>query len=134
MSIISKMVREGTGVEGIDDIDVNSRYFWLNEKHIETKIGYSNLLVNTNKFDPTYKKCRLELVDEPECHPCRRFRHNDLAEKLVKALKTDQTDAFRRSLGFNVVDTFSFKQQSITETIKEIFQGEDIQTEYKVLG
>ena len=78
-----------------------------------------------------YKIYRLELVDEPECYPCRRFVRNDLAEKLVKTLKTDKIHAFRRSLGFNVVDTFNFKQQSVTETIIEIFEGENIQTEYK---
>ena len=77
MGIISKIVWESTGVEVIDDIYVNRRYFWLNEKHIETKIGHSNLPVVTNKDDPIYKKCRFELVDEPEYLPCRKFIRND---------------------------------------------------------
>ena len=33
-----------------------------------------------------------------------------------------------------MIDVFNTKQQSITEKIKEILQGEDIQTEYKVPG
>ena len=52
----------------------------------------------------------------------------------MKTLKTDKRNEFRRRLGFNVVDTFNSKQQSITETIKEMFEGENIQTEYKVPG
>ena len=40
---------------------------------------------------------------------------------------------FRRSLGFNVIDVFSTKQQTLTKTIKEVFEGEYIQTGYNVL-
>ena len=29
---------------------------WLNEKHIEEKLGHKNLPVITNKYDPVYKK------------------------------------------------------------------------------
>ena len=51
MTIISKIAWKNNGVEVIDDIGVNSICFWLNEKHIETKIGHSNLPVVTNKYD-----------------------------------------------------------------------------------
>ena len=71
IAIISKIAWKNNGVEVIDDIYVNSRYIWQNEKHIETKIGHSNLPVVTNKYDPMYKKRRSELVDEPESHPFR---------------------------------------------------------------
>ena len=62
MAIISKIIWKSTGVEVIDDIDLNSRYFWLNKKHIEEKIGHSGLRVVTNKYNPVYKKRRFELV------------------------------------------------------------------------
>ena len=32
---------------------------WLNEKHIEEKLGHKNLPVITNKYDPVYKKHRM---------------------------------------------------------------------------
>ena len=98
MTIISKIAWKNSGVEKNDDMDVNN--FWRNDKHIETKIGYSNLPVVTNKYDPEYKKRRFELVDEPKYQPFRSFIHNNLAEKLVKTLRTDKIDEFRRSLGF----------------------------------
>ena len=111
MAIIIKITWKNNRIETINDIDVNSRYFWLNEKHIETKIGHSNLPLITNKYGPKYKKYRSELVDEPKYQPFRRLISNDLAEKLVKTLKTDKIDAFRRSLGFNVIDAFDTKEQ-----------------------
>ena len=52
----------------------------------------------------------------------------------MKTLRTDKIDAFRSSLGFNVIDTFNSKQKPITKAIKEIYEGEDIQTKFKVLN
>ena len=70
MAISSKITWKNNGIEAINDIDVNSRYFWLNKKYIETKIVHSNLPVVTNKYDP-------KLVDEPKYQPFRRFIRND---------------------------------------------------------
>ena len=39
---------------------------WLNEKHIEEKLGHKNLPVITKKYDPVYEKHRYELVDKPK--------------------------------------------------------------------
>ena len=36
----------------VDGIDM----LWLNEKHIEEKLGHKHLPVITNKYDPVYKK------------------------------------------------------------------------------
>ena len=56
-----------------------------------------------------------------------------MAEELVKTLKTSGINSLGRDLGYSIVDTFNCKQQSITEKIKQIFEVENIQTEYKVL-
>ena len=134
MTIISKIAWKNSGVEVFDDIDVKGViYFWLNEKHIETKIGHSNLPIVTNKYDPEYKKCRFELIDETEYQPYRKSIHHDLAEKLVKTVWTDNIDAFKRSLGFNVQDVFNTKEQTVLKLIKDAFEGENMQTQYNVL-
>ena len=39
---------------------------WLNEKHIERKLGHKNLLFMTKKYDQKDKKHRYELVNEPK--------------------------------------------------------------------
>ena len=38
---------------------------WLNERHIEEKLGHKNLPGITNKYDQVYKKQRYELVNKP---------------------------------------------------------------------
>ena len=107
------MAWKNSGVEVNYDIDVNSIYFWLNEKNIETRIGHSNLPAVTNKYDPEYNKRRFELVDEPKCQPFRRFIRNDLAGKLVKSnLRSDKIVAFRKRLGLNGTDT---KEQTVLD-------------------
>ena len=133
MSLIPKETWKKCGTEVINDIDTNSIYFWLNEKHIETGMGHSNLAVVTNRYDQKYK-CRFDIVDEPKYQPFRRFICNDLAEKLVKTLMADKIDAFRRSLGFNVIDAFNAKPRTLTKPIKEVFEGEDKQSEYSILS
>ena len=57
---------------------------WLNEKHIEEKLGYKNLTAITNIYNKIYKKRRYELVDEPIKQPNRRFLRIDLALKIIK--------------------------------------------------
>ena len=81
---------------------------------------YSDLPVVTIECDQKYKKCRFELpVDEPKYQPFRRFVRNCLAEKLVKTRREDKIDAFRRSLGFNVIDALNCKQEPLTKTINK---------------
>ena len=72
------------------------------------------------KCDQKYKKCRFEFpVDEPKYQPFRRFVRNGLAKKLVKTLREDKIDAFRRSLGFNVIDALNSNQEPLIKTINK---------------
>ena len=48
--------------------------------------------------------------------------------------RTDESCNFKRRLGFNLHYVTSTKQQTITETIKEVSEGENIQTKCKVLN
>ena len=58
---ISKKTYENNDIEVIVD---GIGTLWLNEKHIEEKLGHKNLPVITNKYDQVYKKHRYELVLE----------------------------------------------------------------------
>ena len=87
------------GKNGIEAIARKNCELWINEKHLEQRMGHSNLPVVTNKYDPMYKKCRFELVDEPKYRPCRSFIYNDLAKILVATLKVPNINALRRGLG-----------------------------------
>ena len=107
---------------------------WLNEKHIEEKLGHKNLPVITNKYDPVYKKHRYELVDKRKKQPNRRFLSSNLAVKVIIDSTTDESCNFKRILGFRLHDVINAKEQTVLKSIKDAFEEEDMQTQYSVLG
>ena len=107
---------------------------WINEKHIEEQLGHKNIPVITNKYDKIYKKHRYELVDEPIKQPNRRFLRIDLALKIIMDCRTDESCSLKRNLGFNLHDVINAKEQTILRSIKNAFEGEDMQTQYTVIG
>ena len=53
--------------------------------------------------------------------------------KIIMSCRTESRD-YRTDLGFNLIVVVDLKQQTTTKTIKREFEGEDILTEYSVLG
>ena len=128
---ITKETWENNGIEVIVD-SVNA--LWLNEKNIEEKLGHKNLPVITNKYDKIYKKRRCELVNKPIKQSDRRFLHIDLALKIIMDCRTDESCSLKKKLGFKLHDIINTKEQLIINSIKDKFEGENIQTQYSVLG
>ena len=127
----TKEAFENNYIEVIVD-SVNT--LWLNEKHIEEQLGHKNLPAITNKYDKIYKKHRYELVDEPIKQPNRRFLRSDLALKIIMGCRTDESCSFKRNLRFKLHDVINTKEQTVLNSIKDTFEGEDMQSQYKVLG
>ena len=107
---------------------------WLDERHIEEQLGHKNLPAVRNKYDKIYKKHRYELVDEPIKQPYRRFLRIDLASKIIMDCRTDESCNLKRNLGFRLHDVINTKEQTVINSIKDAFEGEDMQTQYSVLG
>ena len=128
---IGKEIYENNNVEVIVD-DIGT--LWLNEKHIEEKLGHKNLPVTTKKYYQPYKKHRYELVNEPKKQPNRRFLRSDLALKITMNCRTDESCNLKRNLGFRLHDVINTKEQTVLESIKDVFEGENMQTQYGVLG
>ena len=128
---ITKETWENNGIEVIVD-SVNA--LWLNEKNIEEKLGHKNLPVITNKYDKIYKKRRCDLVNKPIKQSDRRFLHIDLALKIIMDCRTDKSCSLKKNLGFKLYDVINTKEQTIINSIKDTFEGENIQTHYSVLG
>ena len=128
---ITKKTLENNGIEVIVD-SVNA--LWLNEKNIEEKLGHKNLPVITNKYDKIYKKRRCELVNKPIKQSDRRFLHINLALKIIMDCRTDKSCSLKKNLGFKLHDVINTKEQTIINSIKDAFEGENIQTQYSVLG
>ena len=128
---ITKKALENNDIEVIVD---SVKALWLNEKNIDDKLGHKNLPVVTNKYNKIYKKRRYELVDKPIKQSNRRFLHNDLALKIIMDCRTDKSCSLKKNLGFKLHDVINTKEQTIINSIKPAFEGENIQTQYSVLG
>ena len=83
---------------------------WLNEKHIEEKLGHKNLPVITNKYDQVYKKHRYEVVDKPKKQPNRRFLLSDL---VIMDCRAGESCNLKRNLGFRLHNVISTKEQTV---------------------
>ena len=99
---------------------------WLNEKNIEEKLGHKNLPAITNKYDKIHKKHRCELVNKPIKQSDRRFLHIDLALKIIMDCRTDKSCSLKKNLGFKLHDVINTKEQTIINSIKAAFEGENI--------
>ena len=128
---ITKETLENNDVEVVAD-SVNA--LWLNEKNIEKKLAiniYQSSQTNMTKYT---KKSRYELVDKPIKQLNRTFLHIDLALKIIMDCRTDKSCSLKKNLGFKLHDVINTKEQTITNLIKDAFEGENIQTQYNFLG
>ena len=128
---IIKETYENNDIEVITD---NLNRLWLNRKHIEEQLGLKNISSITNKYNKEYKKFRYKIIDEPKKQPHRRFLRNDLALKIIMNCRTDESCTFKRNLGFRLHDVINTKEQTVINSIKDAFEGEDVQAQYTVIG
>ena len=128
---IDKETYKNNGIEAIvDDMGM----LWLNENNIEGKLGHKNLPAITNKYNQAYKKRRYELVNEAKKQSNSIFLRSDLALKIIMHCRTDKSCNLKRNLGFKLHDVINTKEQTVLESMKNVFEGEDMQSQYSVLG
>ena len=48
--------------------------------------------------------------------------------------RTDESCSLKRNLGFNPYDLINTKEQTVISSIKDAFEGEDMQSQYSLLG
>ena len=48
--------------------------------------------------------------------------------------RTDKSCNLKRNLGFTLHDVINTKEQTVINSIKDAFEGEDMQTQYTVIG
>ena len=131
MVSINKETYENDNIEAIVD---GNNVLWLNEKHIEEKLGHKTLADITNKYDQMYKNHRHELLNNPKKQSNRRFLRSDLALKIIMNCRTDELCNLKRKLGFKLHDVINTKEQAVLKSIKDAFKREDMQTQYSALG
>ena len=129
---MSKKTYEDNGIEVIVD---GIGMLCLNEKYIEEKLGHKKIPAITSKWDAVYNKHRCELVNRIKKQPNRTFLRSDLALKVIIDCRTDESCNLKRNLGlFRLHDVINTKEQTVLKSIKDEFEGEDMQTKYSVVG
>ena len=48
--------------------------------------------------------------------------------------RADESRNLKRNLGFRLHDVINTKEQAVLKSIKDVFEGEDMQTQYSVLA
>ena len=112
MGNITKATYEASGIEVVTE---NLNHLWLNERHVETQLGLTNLSALTNKYIKKYngykeyKKQRSELNISTK-QPNRRFIRVELALKIIMNCRTDESCNLKRNLGFTLHDVINTKE------------------------
>ena len=74
----------------------------INEKHLETALGYKNLISNkTRYYSEEFKKRRYELQDCEDFQLCRKLITEKLAIHLIIDIQTVKAAELKIKLGFN---------------------------------
>ena len=59
---------------------------------------------------------------------------SDLELKVIMDCIKDEPCNLKRNLGFRLHNVINTKEQTVLKSIKYIFEGEDMETQYSVLG
>ena len=73
-------------------------------------------------------------MNKPKKQPNRRFLRSDLSLKIIMDCKTDESCNLKRNLGFRLHVVINIKEQTVLKSIKDVFEGEETQTQCSVLG
>ena len=112
-------------------------------KNIEEGLHHKILQEITIKYNPYYRKHRWKLVEESKKQVNRIFIHKKLTVKVIMDCRTTMAHKFKtmdcrtrdhkfRTLGLKKYDVILTKEQSVLTKIMSLFEGENMQTQYKV--
>ena len=128
---ISRKTYERNGIKTVLDSD---GLLLLNEKHIEEVLDHEYLPVITVKYFSDHRKHIYELADKPNKQPNRIIIYKELAAKVIMDCRATAAHKFRIRLEFKQYDIILIKEQSVLTKIKNSFKGENMKTQYSVLG
>ena len=106
---------------------------WVNQKHLEKKLGIANISDKTQYYSSELKKMRCEIQKCGNYQPCRIFIKNTLAVEITMSSVKVQPAIFRGKFGVNKHNKVLRKQQSLGLRLKKLFPNEDIIDEYSAL-
>ena len=99
----------------------------LVDKEIKDKFQTNNL---TGEQIKKYKRHGLELIDGKKF----AYAHEGIIIPVIMHYRTPESCKPKRSLGFKLHDVINSKEQTVLESIKDTSKGENMQTQFTVLG
>ena len=61
------------------------------------------------------------------------YAHEGVIVPVIMHCRTPESCTFKRNLGFKLHHVINCKEQTVLESIKDAFEGEDMQTQYTVI-
>ena len=99
----------------------------LVDKEIKGKFKTNNL---TDEQIKKYKRHGSELIDSEKFV----YAHEGIIIPVIMHCRTPESCKFKRSLEFKLHNVINCNEQTMLESIKDALEGENIQTQYSVLG
>ena len=97
------------------------------DKEIKGKFKTNNIKDEQIK---KYERRGSKFTDREKCV----YAHEGIIIPVIMHCRTPESCKFKRSLGFKLHDVINCKEQTVLESIKDSFQGENMQTQYSILG
>ena len=124
--------RDNKSVVWIKMIDIQQKLDVKNIDHLVDKELKAKFKTN-NLTDEQIKKYKIhgsELIDGEKF----MYAHEGVIIPVIMHCRTPESCKFKRNLGFKLHDVINFKEKTVLESIKDAFEGEDMQTQYTVIG
>ena len=94
---------------------------WINQRHLQGKLGIPNIADITQYYSDEFKKMRCETPACGKYQPCRMFIGKTLAVEITMSTVKTQAAIFKSKFGVNQHDKVLRKQQSLGLRLKKLF-------------
>ena len=84
---------------------------WINQGHLQKKLGIANIAYRTQYYSSKCKKMRCEIQECSKYQQCRMFTENTLAVEITMSAVKTEAVIFRDKFGVNKNDRVLRKQQ-----------------------
>ena len=122
----------------------NKSVLWIKMTDIQKKLDVKNIhdLVDkevkskfktNNLTDERIKKCKIhgsELIDGETFI----YAHEGVKIPVIMHFRTPESSKLKQNLGFKLHDVINCKEKTVLESMKDAFEGENIQTQYTVIS
>ena len=112
-------------VDNVEVIEYGGK-IWINQGHLQEKLGIANIADITQYYSDEFKKLRCEIQRCGKYQPCRMFIGKTLAVEITMSTVKTQVAIFKSKFRVNQHDRVLRKQQSLGLRLNKLFPNENI--------